>query len=290
MKLNNISFPYPVLGISDDVAPLLKDDAVMIGCDRNNKEFYKLSVSLRIENNYIKSLIEQGLAAYVCEVDCVKTNLRNSVVCESPDFEFNVSRKSVSGNVTVSCYVTVIKPIDNYLNPGAHPDYENAKFDLTPGDILVGFPERNFYADPKFDKLNSVTSFMHICKDQHNDHTNFKLNDDLITINLPIHLFNIYSSGVGLAYSEVIHSSMAQTALLSALYEINNYPNKMWAQAIIELMRINPDLKDNFSVTEEGKVLITDHLKVATMLLKDPYNRMLHKLKESVENSTLFNE
>ncbi len=289
MKLNNISFPYPVLGVNDDIITGLPDDAIVISCDRNDNKVYKLSVSLKFDNEYINNLIKQGYATYVCEIDCVKTNLRRSVACDSSDFTFDINRKYVSGNVTLNCYVTVIKPITDYQNPEAHPDYENAKFDLTPGDILVGFPEHNFFADPKFDKLQSVTSFMQICKDTENEYTNFKLDDNLIYINLPVSLFNIFNSGVGHSFAEVVHSSIAQTALLSALYEINNYRNKMWAQAIIELLKNNPNLQDNYAFDDEGKINITDHLKVATMLLKDPYDRMFHKLGETIANGSIFN-
>lgn len=289
MKLNNISFPYPVLGVNDDITPMLAEDAIVISCDRGNNKVYKLSVSLKFDNKYIENLINQGYATYVCEIDCVKTNLRRSVACDSPEFGFDINRKYVSGNVTLNCYVTVTKPINGYQNPGTHPDYEDAKFDLTPGDILVGFPEYSFFADPKFDKLQSVTSFMQICKDTENEYTNFKLDDNLIYINLPVSLFDIFNSGVGLSFAEVVHSSIAQTALLGALYEINNYRNKMWAQAIIELLKNNSNLQDNYTFDDEGKLIITDHLKVAIMLLKDPYDRMFHKLEEATYNGSIFN-
>lgn len=289
MKLNNISFPYPVLGVNDDITPGLSDDAVVISCDRGDNKVYKISVSLKFNNEYIDNIIKRGLATYVCEIDCVKTNLRRSVTCDVPDFSFDINRRYVSGNVTLNCYVTVTKPIIGYKNPEAHTDYEGANFDLTPGDILVGFPERSFPADPKFDKLQSVTSFMHICKDTEHEYTNFKLNDDLININLPVSLFDIFNSGVGVSFAEVVHSSIAQTALLSALYEINSYRRKMWAQAIIELLKNNPSLQDNYTFDDEGKLIITDHLKVATMLLKDPYDRMFHKLEETTSNGSLFN-
>lgn len=288
MKLNNISFPYPVLGVNDDITPGLSADSVVIGCDRSDSNDYKISVSLKFENSYILNLIEEGYATYVCEFDCVKTNLRYSVKCTDPNFSFNINRKDVSGNVTLNCFITVVKQIKDYKNPGAHSDYENAVFDLTPGDILVGFPQCSFFADPKFDKLQSVTSFMHICKDRKNDYTNFKLNDNLIYINLPVALFDIFNSGVGLSFAEIIHSSIAQTALLSALYEINNYRNKMWAHAIIDLLKNNPRLQDNYKFNEDGKLIITDHLKVATMLLKDPYDRMFHKLEQTASQEPIF--
>lgn len=287
MKLNNISLPYPVLGVNDDITPGLPADSVVIKFDKSNPIEYKLSVSLKFDNPDIEQLIKDGYAQYVCEVDCVKTNLRKSISYDKPEFDFDINRKSVSGTVELNCYVTVIKPIDNYVNSGFHEDYQGAVFNPTPGDILVGFPMRSFIADPKFDKLKSATSFMQIRQDQDHTFTNFEFTSKTIDIKLPTELFNIFTSGVGGTYAEVIHSSLAHSALLAALYEINNYANAQWAQAIVELLNNDPDLKNFYSITN-GVISFTDAIHVATMLLKDPYDRMLRKLDSMNPSNSMF--
>jgi len=287
MKLSNISFPYPVLGVNDDISPALTEDSVVIKFDKSNPTDYGLSISLKFDNPDIHRLINNGYAQYVCEVDCVKTNLRKSVKCNEPDFSFQISRKSISGNVELNCYVTVIKPIENYVNRGFHEDYQGAFFNLGPGDILVGFPMRSFVADPKFDKLKSATSFMQIRQDKDNSYTNFEFTPTTIDIKLPTELFNIFNSGVGLSCAEVIHSSLAHSALLAALYEINTYPTSIWAQAILELVKNNTDLRGYYEIDDCG-VRFTDAIHVATMLLKDPYNRMFHKLDSMNPSTSMF--
>ncbi|MDO4511348.1 MAG: hypothetical protein Q4B68_05990, partial [Bacteroidales bacterium] len=116
--------------------PGLTDDAVVIKFDASDASNYNLSVSLDFDNQCIKDLVKDGYATYVCEVNCIKTNLRKSVHCNMPDFTFAINRKSVSGNVELFCYVTVVKPINNYINPGFNEDYQGAVFNLTEGDIL----------------------------------------------------------------------------------------------------------------------------------------------------------
>lgn len=281
MKLNNISFPYPVLGVNDDISPMLPDDAVVIHYDKNDVYKYVISVSLKIDNEYIENLINTGFAKYVCEIDCPKTNLRRSIPCDHPHFSFDVDRRSVCGNVFLNCFVTVEKDIEHYKNPGFHEDYEDATFHLTPGDILVGFPSCNFVADPKFDKLRSATSFMQIREDKDHEYTTFELTDRTIDIKLPTELFEIYQSGVGISYSDVIHASLAYNALLGALYEINNHNMSVWAQALIKLLYNLPEAKELVSFDDNGQVEISDKSTVATLLLKDPYNRMLCKLNQS---------
>lgn len=290
MKLNNISFPYPVLGVNDDILPALTDDAVVIHYDKNDVDKYRISVSLRINNPCIENLISQRFAEYICEYDCPKTNLRRSLRCDYPDFSFDINRREVSGNVFLNCFVTVNKPIENYINPGFHEDYKGSVFNLMPGDILVGFPSCNFVADPRFDKLQSATSFMQIRQDEDSEYTNFELTDRTIDIKLPTELFKIYNAGIGQSYSEVIHSSLAYNALLGALYEINEHSSAIWAQALIKLMHNTSELDNFVSFDDTGKVIYSDITKVATILLKDPYNRMLHKLNSITSETTDFDD
>lgn len=287
MKLNNISFPYPVLGVNDDIQPGLKDDALAIAVDRSNPIDYILSISIKYENPYIAKLVEQGYAQYICEYDCIKTNLKKSISCNVPDFTFNINRRFVSGNVDLSCYITVIKPIVNYINPGFHEDYSGVSFNLSPGDILAGFPIFSFVADQKFDKLKSATSFMQIRHDLDNEYTNFEFTPTTIDIKLPTRLFNLYNSGVGMSFAEVIHSSIAHSALLSALYEINDHLSSQWAQAIIHLIKNNGDLKDYYEISE-NQITLMDIPHIATMLLKDPYDRMLTKLDSINSSPSIF--
>lgn len=287
MRLSNISFPYPVLGVNDDILPGLKDDSVLIKIDTSDTNNYTLSISLDFENEHIKDLIKEGYATYICEVNCTKTNLRKSVNCNDSNFSFIINRKSISGNVELYCYVTVRKPIDNYINPGFNEDYQGAIFNLTEGDILVGFPTRSFVADSKFDKLNSATSFMQIRHDKDSKYTNFEFTSSTIDIKLPTELFNLYNSGVGVSCAEIIHSSLAYSALLSALYEINNYPEHLWAKAIVQLVLNNNELKEYYEIENE-QIHFSDITYIATILLKDPCNRMLHKLDSMNPSSSIF--
>lgn len=73
MKLNNISFPYPVLRYgSDDILPGLADDCIAISVTKEISD-YVFDISLKINNADIDELIQQDKAIYTCEVDCIKT-------------------------------------------------------------------------------------------------------------------------------------------------------------------------------------------------------------------------
>ena len=162
MKINDISLPYPVLGISDDVYPLLKADCVSIEKPITTATTLQFKVHLRQKNKEISQFIRKGKAEYVCEVDCFKTFYRSCVRHSSPDFTIEIPRKSVSGRIKFDSFVTVKTPIEHYHNSQFNPDYDGVYFDMEPGDVLVAFPSAYYNLDVKYDKLFAAGSFMQI--------------------------------------------------------------------------------------------------------------------------------
>ena len=65
MKINDISLPYPVLGISDDVLPLLKKDCVAIDRPTMTATSLQFKIRLKQKNKEISKFIRQGRAEYV---------------------------------------------------------------------------------------------------------------------------------------------------------------------------------------------------------------------------------
>lgn len=162
---------------------------------------------------------------------------------------------------------------------------------MDPGDILAGFPERSFNAETKFEKLQLAGSYMQIREDKYNKITNFEYTDRTIDIKLPTELFHIYNSGVGSSFAEIIHSSLAFNALVSALYVINEYRSSTWADAIIYRLQTEQEFASRVHF-EEDEIKIDNHTEVATILLKDPYDRMLRKL-ETIninDNTQMFDD
>ena len=76
MNLNNISLPYPVLGISDDICPMLPDDAVQFELSDDVRNFF-FDIRLNFDNDDIQRLIDEGKAEFSCEYDCARTMMRH---------------------------------------------------------------------------------------------------------------------------------------------------------------------------------------------------------------------
>ena len=87
MNINNISLPYPVLGISDDVLPVLPDDAVRFELTADFKNYY-FKIYLKFDNPDIQFLIDNKKAEFSCEYECARTMMRR---CESsPEPHFSI--------------------------------------------------------------------------------------------------------------------------------------------------------------------------------------------------------
>lgn len=280
MKLNNISFPYPVLRQGyDDILPSLPDDAIVISVDKNETDF-TFDISLNYDNSDIEELVKKGKATYACEIDCIKTVWRKSFFSKTKKFRITIPRRDLSGNITFSAYIAVIEPIKGYTNKGFNSDYGKVSFDMEPGDILAGFPIIPHHVDIKYDKLQAAGSFLIIKEDVLSDVTNFNFDNDKIEINIPSEMFKQYQNGLKTNFAEIMHASLAYNALTCALYELPNCNGSlMWVQALNHRLMI--EFADEYD-TESRHV--SNVPAVANRLLKDPYKRLFIKLTEQLEN------
>lgn len=278
MKLNNISFPHPVLGIRDDVMPLLSDDCVVIESSSTLDTFI-LTITLKQGNKTISDLIRDGYAEYTCEIDCQKAFIRENYSSKEPVFSITIPRRKVNGRVYLNCFVTVKQKIEHYSNPDFNEDYDGFYFDLEPGDILVGFPQSYFDADIKYDKLQAAGSFMVIREDVTIKQTRFDIAGDKIEIVLPSDLYTIYKNGVGDRNQEIIHSSIAFNALCFALYNIQENSETLWARCVNTRIDTEPELSQ---FKDLDKIQIP---MLAQALLGDPYKRLFENLNAHLDNN-----
>lgn len=280
MRLNNISFPYLVLRRgSDDIVPQLPEDCVSISVTKTETE-YTFDIALKYDNPEIEALVKIGKAIHCCEIDCPKTVWREAFQSKSPTFSIRVPRRNLSGNINFSSFISVIEPIKDYTNSGFNSDYDGAKFDMEPGDILVGFPIVPHHIDIKYDKLQAAGSFIIIREDAETDITNYSFDHDKIEINIPTEMFKQYQNGLKTNFAEIMHSSIAFNALTCALYELPNCNDSLlWVQAI--KYRLQHEVPEDYD-PETGKV--ENVPSVANKLLRDPYKRLFNKLTEQIEN------
>lgn len=279
MNLNNISLPYPVLGISDDVLPILPDDAVLfeLAADIRN---YTFNIDLKFDNLDIQRLIDKKEAEFSCEYECARTMLRRCVVSPEPHFTIVVPRHAINGRLNFNCYISVKESISGYSNRGFNSDYEGFTFDMEPGDILATFPQFHYDADIRYDKLQAAGSFMQIRESNLHEQVFFDITGNKIEILLPPTHYQLYCNPIVKGSAEIIHSSLVLTALTYALLNIENHEQTTWAKTIYYRL----DSEEGFSRTELQETSNIPGL--AQRLLKDPYLRLFNKMIVSTPNQS----
>ena len=183
MNINNLSFPYPVLGIGNDIEPR-PGFASQPTVEKKHSSFI-FETDLEMKNKDIARHIKYGHAKYVCEVECRPTMLRRCFFSDTPHFSIELPKHLLNERVTFQFSVVVTKPIRKYSNQDFHEDYIGYTFDLDPGDLLAFIGQFAYDVDIKYDKLKSVGSFMQITEGKLDRMPNFILGGDKIEIRLP---------------------------------------------------------------------------------------------------------
>ena len=278
MRLNNISLPYPVLGISDDITPLLTDECIKVGVRKDNVNF-SFDIALSYNNHDIRTLIENGKAEFSCEYECRKTMLRRCFKSLTPQFTIIVPRKELYGRITFSCFISVKEPIPGYTNRGFHDDYKGRTFNMEQGDILAAFPQCHYDLDIRYDKLQATGTYMQIMRNDARKNVFFDISGDKIFIELPKKLYDLYNNSSVKGAAEVLHASLALNALTYALLNINEMDDELiWVKSI----KYRLQNEEGFSLSDLDNT--TEIPVLAQRLLKDPYSRLFNKLSTMSEN------
>lgn len=276
MKYKNVSLPYPVLGIYDDVYPLLGDDCIQMSDPVKTATEYQFGIDFKQGNKDIARLVNEGKAEYACEVTCRGTFLRRCYKSSTPHFDITLGRTEVNGRIEFQCFIATCQPIPNYSNDDFNEDYHGFTFDLETGDMLAVFPLAWWNTNVKFDKLYAAGSFMQIVEAGDGiDKTWFNLNEDRILIELPHDLFVQYQR-IGNSFPEVIHSSLVHNALVYALSNLDECidSGRLWADSL------QIRLEELHILSSEFKYDMSAVYRAADMLLQDPYKRMLDSLEK----------
>lgn len=284
MKINNLSFPYPVLGIGDDISPAPGFASEPKVSKSQGK--YTFDVSLDMQNADINLHILRGSAKYVCEVECSRTLLRKCFFSTKPFFKIELDKNILAERVSFQFSIVALTDIKGYSNSQCHEDYAGYKFDLEPGDLLAFIGQFSYDVDIKYDKLKSVGSFMQITEGKMDKIPRFLLGGDKIDIKLPSDLYNTYRESIlgNTQFSHIIHSSLVFNALVTGLLYYQPNKESLWARTL----KYRIDNESALEKFKENNTLETQEpeeiMELAQVLLMDPYKRLFETLPGLIES------
>lgn len=279
MKLSHRSFPHPVVGNADDVVDTAFQAAVSVHNDRVN---YYIHVKLQCSSNTISKLVKKGDVVYVLHIECGNTLYRSATEFSETEREFMIPGECLNSNVEVNVFAQAKKDIAKYKVENAHPDYADATFAVSAGDILAISEGHSYDADINFDMLRSMSSIMEIKEREDKDDAPMEivLNYEKIRIYLSQADFENYKI---IRAHQVLSASLIATIVLPALVEAL-MAMKEDDQSDIEDTRWCRCLKRRIEYA--GLSLEAPPLKLAQEILEKPVKRAFmsaRALLESVE-------
>ncbi len=300
MKIENVSLPYPVLGINDDICPTLEETqcADPIICRSEDENTIHLSVTLKLENQDILDYIQNGFAEYSVEVSCNSTMFRKCITSSTPEFNFPIEKKLLNGKLEFESFVIVKKDIFNYSNKGLNEDYTGHIINLHKGDLLVAYKKCSIPLNIDLHNVREMKSIMKIQKstNENEKSVSYELDSQKILIILPEEMMIEYNKKPSnIPDNEerkiVLKASLFLQALTYALLNYNKYKETdyLWVNALNYRMN-EPDIKDfcsNIFTNEEPEFNsqnIGEIFQLAHMMLNQPYLPMLKHISTN-ENS-----
>jgi hypothetical protein len=280
MKFSDISFPHPILGVSDTISGIvgfLKDPGI-----ESYKDNYKIKIECLHDNADLSRLILEKQAEYFCEVNCSSTLYREIFKSDSNSIEFEISKKQVKGKVEFICLLVSKKNISNYVNSCAHIDYEGYTFNIDKGDILAFFGAYSFNADIKYERLKAVSEILTVIENSDVDYANIVLDNPKIEVQLPTAEYELFAGKYSHEekYIPIFHSSIVLPSLLTALYNLKLHKEQFWAKAIAYRLENEKEFA-NLSIEEPENIP-----EIAQKLLGNPINRLM----VGIDNIELINE
>lgn len=276
MKINNISFPHPVLGISDDISGIIKTDSAV----RYYHDKTTISVTWNLDCQSLQNFISNKEASYCVEVICAGTLFRKTFASFENTQELIINTCDLRNVVKLSFYIIATENMPNYSINEFNTDYSGYSFDIQKGDVLAIGGNSSFPAEKSWEALKSVSSFMVVVKGtEKTGPIKYNFDDQKIKIFLPKEDYDNYK----LRYktdnlSAIFHSSMVLPALMGALNivftRLDGNEDKKWVEVL--KVRLN---SDEFKNKLKIKSIESDNLlEIAQAILDNPLHRTLNGL------------
>lgn len=281
MKLNDVSFPHPVLGNSDDVRGEYRVETDV----KMGRESIEININNSLQNPTLGKLIESDKAVFVAEVNCKQTLYREVFLSKEAAIKIDLTSQLLRNKVEVSFYICAKERINNYTLPEAHPDYSGYSLEVNPGDLLAYGGSITFVALKDWRDLLAVSSFMEIKKSKE------KKGPAIVTLTqnkIVLHLCEEdYKKYFALKDDKnlfpIFHASLVLPALMYAIGQLNQYGDDYkesdWYQVLEQRLKLDPDLKKLDWTQPENA------LPVAQLLIGYPVGRELEAVDKIINSS-----
>lgn len=281
MRINSLSFPYPVLGVKDDVQGQYKVE-VKISLSQTD---IRLNFKHILYNETIEELIRGKKAVFCAQIICSKTFFRITYPSSQKEQEVIIPQNQLRDSVAVDFFIVAAKDIPNYSNKKSHKDYAGYNFFVGKADVLSFGGTFNFIASKQWMATNSISSFMSIrCGDFKEGPMKIDLtaSNGKIVVELSKNDFERYRKNHrNESFYPIYHSCIVFPALLYAVTQMllpdgpDSYSEYLWFQVLNEKEQTDKNLaKLDWDPANAAEI--------AQVILENPINRAFSSMDDLV--------
>lgn len=274
-------YPYPVLTKEgNDYIDSNFDITYIVNFTENE---IILNIQAILENQGLKELIENGLAAFSVRVECPPTCYREIITFNSFEKTVRIPASAVDIRLQIESFIVAIQDIDNYTNKNFNPEYGDIPFHLEKANILAVGSYVEIKVEKDSDDLANIPSIFLVIprKDAESNDIIIDITGDLIKILVPSEEYKDFLNANRIEfYKPTLHSILIIPSLIKALEEVKynvesseELEDKKWFRAIEKAVRekykAKLDKEFLFSIETE---------QIAQRLMDYPINKSLSAL------------
>jgi hypothetical protein len=284
MKLSNITFPHPVLGVyrtgnpdseANDIQGRFEVETTIVQADAlciQNK--FKLKQAKDIER-----LMNEGNLAFACELTCAKTFFRKIYLCEADEQKIRIEFDDLREIVSFDFFVICKKSFTYKYSKMWHDDYRDLSFPIEPGMPIAYGGGLQYMVERVSSDTGSTTSLIQI-KSHDKESIAIDYNDGPITVFIPIELFpTLQATAQTRRYDSTLHASIVVPVLMAAMPYLARregiYEDQRWFQCLktklendVDLQRLDPE---------------ADSFEIAQRILKLPFTALIRTIRGEID-------
>ncbi|GAB5410484.1 MAG: hypothetical protein BalsKO_28490 [Balneolaceae bacterium] len=258
MENSDYSFPYPVLGINDDIDGVFESE-IKVSSDEK-KVIFEIK-QLVIENDYFKDLYHEGFIVPKLIIYC-PSNLSTKVYKIWENCTISVPENDLINSITVSTILVANKEIKKYSNNTFHDDYKDTSFIIDKGNIVGVSGENTIMISKSDEKLSLGSIFTFLPMKEEGQPITFKFDQDQITIMAPTYKNILLFKYIGEHFMWTAMNIYVIPALTRALFLSENdkssYKNLRWFQVLETIFPSSEREKDNHFENAQELLLRAD--------------------------------
>lgn len=220
------ALPHPLLSpFSTDVQPAVFYFDCADGDITSDRGAWRITGRIRHESAALAAYVAGGAAVLGVHVECPRTFFRRWFPT-GPEVHIELPADSVRGKVEMLAVCVAAGRINGYTLEGLHPDYRDAAFEISAGDLLATAPHVEFEAYLDLDPIRKISSILDITKSTERSagpaHIDFA--GQRIQVELAQGAYDDY---VGLRADPTLHGLIASNVVMPAVLQAVNYLGRM---------------------------------------------------------------